>query len=181
MNFHHSKLFLLILALLLSACTEPAQPISPSITFAPPARAISPPTSTEIPKDTPIPAPTEIPTDTPTPAPTQDPTIFGAISQDDMQAFLLEPIVIAIFTKVMDGFIANGNIIEYRVTSVTVFPSSSGDVLAEVIYNVRTTDTSWLLDGGAQAHDDWINNNCSRFDFLSTETEFQLKNRRLCS
>jgi len=28
--------------------------------------------------------------------------------------------------------------------------------------------------------DSWINGNCSRFDFFTTDTEYQLKNKRLC-
>ena len=85
-----------------------------------------------------------------------------------------------IFTKVMDGFISNGNIIEYQLITSEVFPGENG-FIAEIYYNVRTTDTSWLVDGGTQAEDNWIQNKCNRFDFVNTETEFQLKNRRTCN
>ena len=81
----------------------------------------------------------------------------------------------------MDGFIASGNIIEYQIISSEVFPSSDGTLLAEIYYNVRTTDASWLVAGGTQAEDNWITNNCNRFDFVNTEIEFQLKNRRTCN
>ena len=80
----------------------------------------------------------------------------------------------------MDGYIEEGKIQEYHVTSVTIFPGANG-LIAEIIYNVRTGDPAWLADGGTPTPDDWINGNCSRFDFFTTETEYQLKNRRLCS
>lgn len=113
------------------------------------------------------------------PALTQDPAVFGAIGTSEIQAFALESVVNAIFVKVMDGFKAEGTIQDYQVTSVTVFPGSDG-LLTEVIYSVQTTDAAWLSEGGTQAVDNWIQGNCSRFDFFTTETEYQLKNRRLC-
>ncbi len=113
------------------------------------------------------------------PDPTADPTIFGAIGQNEIQAFALESVATAIFNKTFDSFVVDGRIQEYQVTHVTVFPGSSG-LLSEVIFNVRTTDPTWLEDGGTQAADNWINDKCYRFDFFTTETEFQLKNRRLC-
>jgi len=81
----------------------------------------------------------------------------------------------------MDAFIANGGILDYQVTRVTIFTAGDGSLYAEITYNVRTADTSWLADGGTQADDNWINNKCNRFDFVTTETEFQLKNRRTCN
>ena len=166
---------LLILIFLLSGCGKQAQAVAPAATSIP-ATATLAPTETSIPATaTSIP-----PTETPIPLPTLDPTVFGAIGTGEIQAFALESVANAIFKKTMDGFVSSGTVQEYQVTSVTIFPGSSG-LLSEIIYNVRTTDLNWLSDGGAQSADGWINGNCSRFDFFTTETEYQLKNRRLCS
>ena len=171
MSLHRTKLFLLLVVLLLSACGKQAQTVQSTATFPPPTETTIPSTET----------PTEISAATFTPSPTQDPALFGVILQTEIQAFSLEPVADAIFSKVMDGFIANGNIIEYQVIRVTIFPSSDGTLLSEITYNVRTTEPYWLADGGMQASDDWINDKCNRFDFVTTETEFQLKNRRTCN
>lgn len=110
---------------------------------------------------------------------TGDPTIFGSLRTDEIQAYALESVANAIFDKTMDGFIADGRIQEYQVTSVTVFPGSNG-LLSEIIFNVRTTDPDWIAEGGTPSNDDWLNGKCYRFDFFTTETEYQLKNQRLC-
>jgi len=162
-----------IIIFMLAACGKQAQSI-------PPSNSVAPATETSIPTETSVP-PTETPSPpTFTPAPTTDPAIFGAIGTGEIQAFALEPVANAIFKKTMDGFVASGSVQEYQVTSVTIFPGSNG-LLAEIIYNVKTTDPLWLTDGGTQSADGWINGSCSRFDFFTTETEYQLKNRRLCS
>jgi len=171
MNTHRTKIFLFVFIFLLSACAKQAQPAPPTATFRPPTETSAPPTET----------PTEIPTDVPTEIPyNTDPSLFGALAKSEINP-LASKIHEAIFTKVMDGFIANGNIIEYQILSSEVFPSSDGALIAEIYYNVRTTDSSWLVDGGTQANDNWITNKCNRFDFVNTETEFQLKNRRTCN
>ena len=161
---------LLVVIFLLAGCGKQAQP-----TVAP-ATATFALTETHIP-DTATPLP---PTDTPVPIATQDPAVFGAIGTGEIQAFVMESVVSAIFNKTLDGFIADGSVQEYQVISVTVFPGSSG-LLAEVIYSVKSADPIWLADGGIQLADGWISNGCSRFDFFTTDTEYQLKNRRLCS
>jgi hypothetical protein len=124
--------------------------------------------------------PTILPFTPTTTDPTADPTIFGAILQTDIQAFTLEPVANAVFNKTMDGFIADGRIQEYKVNGVTIFPGSGG-LLSEISFNIRTTDLTWLESDGAQAADNWITGKCYRFDFVTTETEFQLKNRRTCN
>ena len=147
---------------------------------APPTAVIVSPTA--------IAMPTQTPTETPTvqtilsiaPDSTADPTIFGAIGQNEIQAFSLEPIANAIFSKTFDSFIADGRIQEYQVTGVTIFSGSDG-LLSEIIFNVRTPDMTWLESDGTQAADNWINGKCYRFDFVTTETEYQLKNRRTCN
>ena len=171
MNIHRTKNFLFVFIFFLSACGKQAQPTLPTATLPPP------PTETSAP-------PTESPTETPTEIPTQvpsntDPSLFGALAKSEINP-LASKVYELVFNKVMDGFIANGNIIEYQVITSDVFPSDSG-LIAEIYYNVRTTDTSWLVDGGTQADNNWINNKCNRFDFVNTETEFQLKNRRTCN
>lgn len=175
MNIHNTRFFLLIFVLLLSACAKPAQALPPTTTLPPPTETSAPPTETptEIPTEIPIETPTEIPVAT-------DPTLFGALSKSEINP-LASKIHEAIFIKVMDGFITSGNVIEYQIISSEVFPSSAGTLIAEIYYNVRTTDPAWLADGGTQAEDNWIQNKCNRFDFVNTETEFQLKNRRMCN
>jgi hypothetical protein len=166
------RLTTLFVIIIVSACVKQAQSI-------PPTAALSSPTKTSaLLTETPAQVPTETPTET---LLVTDPALFGAITQGEIQAFSLEPIANVIFNKVMDGFIADGNILDYHVTRVTIFPTGDGALLAEITYNVRTTDVSWLADGGTQAGDDWINDKCNRFDFVTTETEFQLKNRRTCN
>jgi len=159
--------------LLLTGCGKQAQ-----ATVAPVATAI-PATATLIPTETRIPA-TATPLPTDTPAPIQDPTIFGAIGMGEVQAGAIESVASAIFNKTLDQFVADGTVQEYQIVSVTVFPGNGG-LLAEIIYSVRTTDPVWLADGGIQLADSWISNGCSRFDFFTTDTEYQLKNKRLCS
>ena len=167
MNNHRTKIFLFVFIFLLSACGKQAQPAPPTATLPPPTETSAPPTET----------PTEIPTEIPA---NIDPSLFGSLSKADINP-LASKIHEAIFIKVMDGFITSGNIVEYQITSSEVFPSSDGTLIAEIYYNVHTTDAAWLVDGGEQADDNWINNKCNRFDFVNTETEFQLKNRRTCN
>ena len=164
MNLHRTNFIVLVFILFLTSCAKQAQTVPPTVTALPPTE-----TPTEIPTD----VPTEIPSNT-------DPSLFGTLSKSEINP-LASKIHEAIFTKVMDGFIASGNIIEYQLLSSEVFPSSDSTLIAEIYYNVRTTDSSWLADGGTQADNNWIMNKCNRFDFVNTETEFQLKNRRTCN
>ena len=175
MNIHCTKLFLIAFALILSSCAKQAQAVPPTATIPPPTATNAPPTKN--PTDIPTESPTEIPTEAPS---NTDPSLFGALAKSEINP-LAANIQEAVFTRVMDGFIASGNIIEYQIISSEVFPSSDGSLIAEIYYNVRTTDSSWLVDGGTQADNNWINNKCNRFDFVNTESEFQLKNRRTCN
>jgi len=159
MNIQRTRLFLIVFILLLNACAKQTQAFPPTATIAP----------------------TELPTEDPTEPPsTTDPSLFGSLFKSDIDP-LASKIHEVIFTEVMDGFIASGNIIEYQLLNSEVFPSSEGTLIAEITYNVRTADPSWLVDGGTQGDDNWIINKCNRFDFVNTETEFQLKNRRTCN
>jgi len=164
-----------VVIFLLVSCGKPTQPDAVVATVAPATATLSS-TATSIPAT----ATSAPPTETSTPLPTQDLALFGSIGTTEIQAFALEPVANAIFAKVMDTFIAGGSVQEYQVTSVTIFPGGNG-LLAEIIYNIRTNDSNWLSDGGTQFADGWINGNCSRFDFFTTDTEYQLKNKRLCS
>ena len=171
---HMRKLLSVLLmgVFFLSGCGK-AQALPPVVVTSLPAEPLptetnSPPTATVLP-----------PTDTPIPAPTQDSTIFGSIGTGEIQAYALESVASAIFNKTMDGFVSDGRIQEYQVTSVTIFPGSNG-LLSEIIFNVRTTDPGWIAEGGTPGVDNWLNGMCYRFDFFTTETEYQLKNRRLC-
>jgi len=165
------RLLFILDILILSACSQQTQAV--------PLTA----TQTTIPTETNIlstETPTSIPFTPTAPGPTADPTIFGAIGTNEIQAFALESVANAIFNKTMDGFVADGRIQEYQVTSITIFPGSNG-LLSEIIFNVKTTDPDWIAEGGTPANDNWINGMCYRFDFFTTETEYQLKNQRLCS
>lgn len=167
---------ILTMVLLLSSCAK-AQPFQPLVVTALPAEPTFTETATTVPPtqtDTPLP-----PTDTVTSAPTQDVTVFGSIGMDQIQAGALESVVNAIFKKTMDDLVASHSIQDYQITSVSVFPGSSG-LITEVIFNVKTNDSTWLDYSGTQATDGWINGDCNRFDFVTTDTEYQLKNRRLC-
>jgi len=93
MSINHTRLFLIVFILHLNACAKQPQAISPTATIAP----------------------TELPTKDPTdPLSTIDPSLFGSLSKSDIDP-LASKIYQAIFTKVMDGFIASGNIIEYQL------------------------------------------------------------------
>jgi len=168
------RYFLLIFNLILTGCARPAQAVAPTSIAAIPSVTLIPPTETA------TEAPTVIPATPTAPNPTADPTIFGAIGTGEIQAFALESVASAIFQKTMDGFIADGRIQEYQVTSVIIFPGGNG-LIAELICNVRTTDPGWIAEGGTPADNHWLNAQCYRFDFFTTDTEYQLKNRRLCS
>ena len=159
--------------LLLASCGKQAQATVAPVPTAIPATATPIPTETRLP-DTATPLPTD------TPAPTQDPTVFGAIGMGEVQAGAIESVVSAIFNKTLDQFVADGSVQEYQIISLTVFPGGDG-LIAEIIYSVKSADPVWLADGGIQLADGWIANGCSRFDLFTTETEYQLKNRRLCS
>jgi hypothetical protein len=152
-----------LLIVLLAGCSK--QTVSPTVTSAAPMqRAVPIETSTSIPFTLTVP----------------DQTIFGAIRTDEIQAYALESVADAIFNKTMDGFVADGRIQDYQVTRLTIFPGGNG-LISEIIFNVRTTDPAWIAEGGTPAPQDWLNGQCLRFDFFTTETEYQLKNRRLCS
>jgi hypothetical protein len=177
MNFRWKQLLSLGVTMFLSACAKQAQVIiPPTVTLPPPTQTSAPPT------ETPTDIAAEITTETPTEFPdATDTTLFSSIVQSEIQAYSLEPVASAIFNKVMEDLKAKGNIDDYQVTSVTIYPSSDGTLYTEIIFNVQTTDSAWLEDGGSQASDNWINEKCSRFDFVTTETEFLLKNQRLCN
>jgi len=164
-------LLLSVISLLLAACGSQPDSSAPTATSIPVTSTSLPPT-TEIQTSIPF-------TETP-PAPTQDPAIFGAIGVSEVGGFALESFANAIFTRTMDSLKTTGGIQEYQTLRGTVFPGSGG-LLFEVTFNVRTTDPAWLADGGTPAADNWINEKCLRFDFVTTETDYQLRNRRLCN
>jgi len=155
--------FVLVSIFLLSACGSPPETAAPTSTSAPLTDAPSPIPSTEAP-----------------PVPARDPALFGAIGLNEIQAFALEPVASEIFTRAMNGFLADDRILDYQIVGVTIFPGGGG-LLAEITYNVKTADPAWFAQGDTPAADDWINDKCNRFDFVTTEAEYQLKNRRLCN
>lgn len=133
-----------------------------------------PPTAAFVPTQTPL------PTDTASPIPTPS-DVFGAIPLNSVQAFSIEPVAKAIFDQTLQGYVDSGTIQEFRVDSVAVFPSGDGGLTAEIMYSLHTDNDPWPEDFGTSGNDHWITGKCSRFDLVATETEHQLKNKRLCS
>jgi hypothetical protein len=168
MNLHRSGLFLFVFIILLSACAKQTQSAQPTAALIQPTEA-----SAESPTESPTETPTEVSSNT-------DPLLFGALVKSEIDP-LASNIQDAIFRKAMDSFISSGKIIDYRIIASEVFPSSEGGLIAEIYYNVRTTDSSWLVDGGTQSDNSWITDKCNRFDFVNAKAEFQLKNRRTCN
>lgn len=162
MNLRQNQLLSLTVILILSACAKQAQAVLPTATLPPPTETSAPPT------------------EIPIPSPTQDPTLFGAIGTGEIQGFVVESFANAIFTKTMDALKTSGAIQDYQTLRVTVFPGEMS-LLAEVTFNVQTTDPAWLADGGTPAADNWINEKCYRFNFMANEAEYQLRNKRLCN
>src|SRR5512145_2772383 len=136
------------LAMLLTGCAKQAQAVPPTATASP--------TATVLPSETPTETPYPTPLQSLPPDPTADPSLFGTIYQSEIQAFALESVASAIFSRTLDRFVDAGRIQEYQVMRVTVFPSGSGDLLSEITFNVRATDPSWLEGSGTQAADNWI-------------------------
>ncbi len=168
------KIKLLIIAALLllttSCKSQAAVPIVPVV----PTETFLPATATIAPTETPL--PTETRTSLPTPS-----DIFGAIALNSVQAFSIEPVAQAIFDHTLDGYVSHGTMQEYRVDSISVFPSGSGGLIAEIMYSLRADNDPWPDDFGTLGPDGWITGKCSRFDLVATDTEHQLKNKRLCN
>jgi len=161
---------------LLVACKSQAPVPTPTATPRPTETRLPTSTATWTATATETPNPTE----TPSPIPTFS-DVFGAIPLNSVQAFSLEPIAQAIFEQTLQGYVTAGSIQEYRVDNISVFPSSNGNLIAEIMYSLRADPDPWSEDFGTQGSDGWITGKCSRFDLVATETEQQLKNKRLCS
>ena len=161
------NLFFLLLALTgISACARLPDVSPPIIAMTAPAPPLSASTNTSLPAV----AATA----------TLDASVFGSLNAGEIQAQAIETVANDIFKKTMDGLVAAGSISDYQITAINVLPGDE-NLIAEITYNVKTNDSSWLSDGGMQTSDGWIDGNCSRFDLAITETEFQLTHRRLCS
>jgi len=157
---------LIVTLLLITSCKS--QAASPTIT------------PTTSPSETPAATATISPTETALPMPTPS-DVFGAIPLNSVQAFNIEPVAQAIFDQTLQGYVSAGTIQEYRVDSIAVFPSGEGGLIAEIMYSLHTDLDLWPDDFGTAGADGWITGKCSRFDLVATETEHQLKNKRLCS
>ena len=164
-------LFILTIFLIASCKSQSASP-----TIAPTAL----PTETPAATATLIPTETSLPTGTSSPLPALN-DVFGAIPLNSVPAFSIEPIATAIFDQTMQGYVTAGTIQEFRVDRIAVFPSGEGGLIAEITYNLRAQDDPWPDDFGIPDADGWIIGKCTRFDLVATETEHQLKNKRLCS
>lgn len=169
-----NTLLLLVFALLLSAC-QPAPPPQPTATQAPL------PTVTEAPTATQTIAPTE--TAAVAIVATNPPDVFGVLDTSAVQmSFMFEPIVSEVFDQGMSAYVDSGSISAFQIDRVVVYYNQDGSTTAEVYFRVQTTDLAvWYEDGGTLADDNWINDKCSYFDFIVTENQYILKNRRSCS
>lgn len=132
------------------------------------------------PSETPAVIATIVPTETLSSVPASS-DIFGAIPLNSVQAFSIEPVAKAIFDRTLQEYITAGTVREYLVNSIAVFPSSDGTLIAEITYSLRADNDPWPDDFGIPNSDGWIAGKCSRFDLIATETEHQLRNKRLCS
>ena len=168
------KTLLIAVIFIITSCKSPSA--SPTI----PPTALPTETTRPAATTTPVPTATLLPTETASPVPTLS-NVFGAIPLNSVQAFSIEPIAKAIFDQALQGYVAAGTIQEFRVDSIAVFPSGDGGLIAEIMYSLHTNNDPWPDDFGTAGSDSWITGKCSRFDLVATETEHQLKNKRLCS
>ncbi|MBN1454274.1 MAG: hypothetical protein JW963_24865 [Anaerolineales bacterium] len=151
--------YFIIIFLFLTACQTQCAPVA-----SPPALE-------------PDPTPTSKPAFTPTPT-----DLFGALDADEVQpGLMLEPVVAQIFEAEMGKRVEAGEIEAFQVESLGVYPKGDGMLYAEVFYRVQAGETFWPEDGGTLGEAGWVTGKCSRFDFLITPDEYQLKNKRLCS
>lgn len=158
--------------LILTSCTSQSTTPTVTPTFSP--------SETPVATATTLPTETSLPTETASPVPTLS-DVFGAIPLNSVQAFSIEPVAKAIFDASLQSYVDGGTIQEFRVDSVAVFPSSDGSLIAEIMYSLRAEQDPWPDDFGSADGNGWITGKCSRFDLIATETEHQLKNKRLCS
>jgi hypothetical protein len=153
-KFHY---FILIILLFLSACQTQSAPAAPPSTLEP--------------------APTSTPAFTPTPV-----DLFSAIDADEVQpGLMLEPVAAQVFEAEMGKRVEAGEIETFQVERLGVYPKGDGTLYAEIFYRVKAGESFWAEDGGTLGEDGWVTGKCSRFDFLITPEEYQLKNKRLCS
>jgi hypothetical protein len=168
------KNILITAIFIIASCNS--QAATPTVSATPLPSETPLPTTT----DTSLPTETLLPTETVAPVPTVS-DVFGALPLNSVQAFSIEPIAKAIFDQTLQGSMTAGTIQEFRVDSVAVFPSGDGGLIAEIMYSLRADNDPWPQDFGTAGSDGWITGKCSRFDLIATETEHQLRNKRLCS
>ncbi|MBT3323134.1 MAG: hypothetical protein HN392_12695, partial [Anaerolineae bacterium] len=146
--------------------------------------------STEVPLETATLAPTEEPLLEPTALPTEtlapildvDSNLFGAVNMADAPTgFILDPIAAFIFEAELQKRVDTGEIIAFQVESFGIYPRGDGTFYAEIFYALEADSSFWPEDFGTQAEDGWTRGKCTLFDFLTTEEEFQLRNKRVCN
>lgn len=166
------KALLIVTLFLITSCKS--QSASPTVV------PIALPSKTPVATATAVPTETLLPTETPSPLPTPS-DVFGVIPLNSVQVFDVESLAEAIFKPALQGYVDAGLIQEYKDVNASVFPSSDGVLIAEIMYSIRAEADPWPDDFGTSGVDGWINGKCSRFDLVATDTEHQLKNKRLCS
>lgn len=172
-----NKIFLLLLILILSACQSqsapPPEPIESPAEVSLPTATISP---TEIPLPTEAlavasPETVEVPTD-----------LFCSVNSADVQpGFMLNPVVSQIFEGELQKLVDLGSIEAFQVEGLSVLTREDGSLFAEIFYALKATQNFWPDDFGTLGEDGWVNGKCTIFDFIITDEEYQLKNKRVCS
>ena len=191
--------FLLVIILFITACQAQSAPAPTSIpapaatpTQIPPETSIEIPTEipTEIPlptatlapTETPLPEPTALPTETLVPAIAADPDLFGSVKFEDApMGFSLDPVAEHVFEAELQKMVADGQIEGFQVERFGIYPRGDGTFYAEIFYSVQADAAFWPEDFGTLSDDGWIRGKCTLFDFVTTEEEFLLKNKKICS
>ncbi|MBT3313345.1 MAG: hypothetical protein HN390_01910 [Anaerolineae bacterium] len=170
---------ILIIAFFITACQAESAPAPMPL-----------PAPTEVPSQVPTETPTELPIPTATFVPTETPIViaapvsdvFGSVSMADApMGFSLDPIAAHIFEAELQKMVDVGQIEGYQIESFGIYPRGDGTFFAEIFYAVQADATFWVEDFGSAGDDGWVRGKCTLFDFVTTEEEFQLKNKKVCS
>jgi hypothetical protein len=174
-------LFLLVIILFITACQAQSAPTpAASPTQIPTENPL--PTATLALTETPLPEPTVLPTETVVPTVAVAPDLFGSLKIEDAPiGFSLDPIAAHIFEAELQKIVDAGQIAAFRVESFGIYPREDGTFFAEIYYALQADASFWTEDFGIFDDDGWITGKCTLFDFVTTEEEFQLKNKKVCS
>ncbi len=176
-------LFLLVIILFVTACQAESAPAPPVEEFpVNPPTEIPLPIATLAPTETPLPEPTSLPTETLVPVVSADLDLFGSLKIEDApMGFSLDPIAEHIFTAELQKMVDTGQISAFRVESFGIYPRGDGTFFAEIFYSLQADASFWPEDFGTLDDEGWVRSKCTRFDFVTTEEAFLLKNKAICN